>query len=106
MNMQEHHLILLMEECAEAAQRASKQLRFGRNEVQPGQDQPNHKRLRVELLDVLACIKFLETSGQIEPIDYHDVATHIQFKQKKIKRMLDLSRAQDCLQDSAGDGHG
>lgn len=103
MNLHEHHLVLLMEECAEAAQRASKQMRFGRDEVQPGQDKPNHERLRDELLDVLACVRFLELSGQIAYIFDKDVEAHMQRKQAKIDRMLALSRAQGCL--TQGEAH-
>lgn len=97
MNMIEHHLVLLMEECAEAAQRASKQMRFGRDEVQPGQIEANHERLRFEILDVFACVDFLVDSGQIASISRGDVLRHRAAKQEKIDRMLALSRAQGCL---------
>ena len=107
--LEDHHLVLTMEECAEAIreltakeladviQRCSKQLRFGRDEVQPGQDLPNSERLRDELLDVLCCIRFLEQSGQIDPISKTDVDAHMTGKQEKIDRMLALSRAQGRL---------
>lgn len=101
MDLKEHHLILLMEECAEVAHRASKQLRFGPNEVQPGQPLTNSARLRIELLDVFACVLFLEGSGQIEPIRERDVLDHMAMKASKITRMLALSRTQGCLTDSA-----
>lgn len=97
-SLEDHHLVMLMEECAEVAQRASKQLRFGRDEVQPGQPHPNHKRLRDEILDVLCCIRYLENSGQIERVDPLAVTMHYELKLEKITRMLGLSRAQGRLE--------
>jgi hypothetical protein len=102
MNVLEHHLMMLMEECAGAAQRASKQLRFGRDEVQPGQDMPNHRRLRDEILDVLTVVNRLQESGQIEPITYLDVLEHHKAKSAKVERMMALSRAQGCLTEGEG----
>jgi hypothetical protein len=110
-SLDDHHLVLLMEESNEAGlellaallatgKRCSKQLRFGRDEVQPGQLLANHERLRGELLDVLACIRFLERSGQIERIGESDVDTHMQAKQQKIDAMIALSRSQGRLEQS------
>lgn len=111
MNMREHDLLMQMEESAEAVleligclarviQRSSKQMRFGRDEVQPGQLLANHQRLRGELLDVLSCIRFLEKSGLIESISEADVITHMIEKQEKIDRMLALSRAQGRVENA------
>lgn len=113
-SLEDHHLVLMMEESSEAgiellelagalmrvSQRCSKQLRFGRDEVQPGQDVPNHQRLRTELLDVLACIRFIERSEQIERITGGDVDAHMRAKQEKIDRMIALSRSQGRLEAS------
>lgn len=96
-SVEDHHLIMLMEECAEAAQRASKQLRFGRDEVQPGQDLPNHRRLRDEILDVLAVVGRLQEANLIEPITHRDVMEHRKAKQEKVDRMMELSRSQGRL---------
>ena len=96
-SVEDHHLIMLMEECAEAAQRASKQLRFGRDEVQPGQAMPNHWRLRDEILDVLAVVERLQEANLIEPITQDDVIFHRREKQAKVDRMMALSRAQGRL---------
>lgn len=107
MNIEDHNLIVLMEECGEASievalgrvvQRASKQLRFGANEVQHGQEKTNRERLRFELLDLLCCIHFLEKSGQIDPITRDDIAKHIEGKQAKIDRMMQISRSQGRIQ--------
>lgn len=105
MQLEDHHLIVLMEECSETIleltaviQRASKQLRFGRDEVQPGQDRANHERLRIEIMDVLACIRILQLSQQIERIEEADVDAHFVEKQEKISRMLAISRAQGRIE--------
>lgn len=42
----------LIEECAEVIQRATKMLRFGAHEVQPGQDKDNSVRLALEIGDL------------------------------------------------------
>lgn len=53
MNNTQYLLTCLMEECAEVAQRASKAIRFGLAEVQPGQELTNRVRLERELADIL-----------------------------------------------------
>lgn len=45
-------LEILIEECAEVQQRATKMLRFGVQEIQPGQDLTNAQRLAREYGDV------------------------------------------------------
>lgn len=88
MEKDDFRLVCLMEELAEAAQRASKQLRFGRNEVQPGQPLPKHKRLREELLDVLVVIRDLARYSQIEEISLVQVIEHENYKLPKMKESL------------------
>lgn len=46
-------LEILIEECAEVQQRATKMLRFGVNEVQPGQPDNNSRRLALEVGDLM-----------------------------------------------------
>lgn len=59
MTKTQHLLTILAEECAEVAQRASKAIRFGLHEVQPGQPDDNQFRLEVELADLLATAETL-----------------------------------------------
>lgn len=54
MTKKEYLLTVLIEECAEVAQRACKALRFGLDEVQPGQSDNNLRRLERELADLMA----------------------------------------------------
>lgn len=59
MNVKEHLLTILSEECAEVAQRASKAARFGLKEIQPGQAEDNTRRLERELAELLAVAQIL-----------------------------------------------
>lgn len=104
-DLEDHHLIMLMEECAEVAHRASKQLRFGSDEVQPGQDLSNRQRLREEILDMFACVEFLVDSGQIGFISREDIRVHLMHKREKINRMLALSQKQGRLAHNGGEGN-
>lgn len=54
MNHLEHMLTILAEECAEVAQVASKAIRFGMEDHQPGPYESNRRRLERELADVVA----------------------------------------------------
>ena len=56
-------LTVLIEECAEVQQRATKALRFGVDEVQPGQPLSNAARLSVEIGDLLEMIDVAERAG-------------------------------------------
>jgi hypothetical protein len=59
MNRIEHLLTTLAEECVEVAQRATKALRFGLDEVQPGQKLTNAQRINVEVTDLFAVLEML-----------------------------------------------
>jgi hypothetical protein len=61
MDRTEHLLSILAEECVEAAQRCTKALRFGLDEVQPGQALTNEERIWQELNDVCAAAEMLIT---------------------------------------------
>lgn len=54
MNETQYLLVVLAEEAAEIVQRATKALRFGIHEVQPGQDEDNLRRLEREVADLEA----------------------------------------------------
>lgn len=92
MNRSEHLLTCLAEECAEVAQRVSKALRFGLDEVQPGQPLNNAQRIEEELADLIAVIGLLVREGVIEPPqpDYDG-------KREKIEHFMAISRDQGVL---------
>lgn len=58
-------LTILIEECAEVRQRATKMLRFGRDEVQPGQDFTNADRLAKEIGDLVVMVELAVQAGLV-----------------------------------------
>lgn len=95
MNREEHLLTCLAEECAEVGQRVSKALRFGLDEVQPGQPLRNSDRILEELRDLFAVAEILASEGVIgwcmpDRMDVHA-------KLAKIERFMSISRRQGVL---------
>lgn len=86
MTEREHLLTILAEECAEVAQRASKALRFGETEIQPGQFLTNRERITVEAIDLLAVLSMLGLGK------YDEQA--VKKKQAKVRKYLDY--ADEC----------
>lgn len=56
-------LEILIEECAEVQQRATKMLRFGVHEVQPGQELNNAQRLAMECGDFAEVARLVTDAG-------------------------------------------
>jgi len=71
MTRTQHLLIILMEECDEVSQRASKALRFGISEVQPQQPFTNADRLMFEMAHLVAAYEMLlaEYPGKLLQVD-------------------------------------
>ena len=82
-------LLLFMEECDEASQRASKAIRFTTEEVQPGQDLTNSQRVVYEFNDIVAVMEELHDEGVIDKILDIDA---IQKKREKIIEWLEYSK--------------
>ena len=91
MDRRQHRLLKLMEECAEVAQRASKQMLFGKHEVQQGQSLSNAERLRSEVLDVLLCIRICEREGHWQPITDDEIVAHEHRIGAKIHTAIDIA---------------
>lgn len=68
MTRQEHLLTILIEECNETAQRATKALRFGLEEVQPEQDATNAERIVYEFNDIVAVMELLYAEGGLPKV--------------------------------------
>ena len=66
MNRQEFLLTIMAEECVEVAQRISKALRFGLDEVQPGQEFKNSERILGEMMDLLAVAQMIEQEAGVK----------------------------------------
>lgn len=60
-------LTIIVEECAEVIQRCSKALRFGLDEVQPGQQADNATRIGLEVGDLLAMLDMAVAEGILHP---------------------------------------
>jgi hypothetical protein len=89
MKEREHLLIVLAEECAEVAQRASKALRFGLAEIQPGQPDDNLRRLEREFSELYEVASMLRLKIREE-----DRET----KREKLKKFMDYSRQLGTLE--------
>lgn len=83
LNETEHLLTNLSEECAEVAQRASKAIRFGLSEIQPGQHEDNRRRLEREWSELNAVADLLGLRVRDE-----DKTA----KLEKLKKYMDYSR--------------
>lgn len=90
MNRTEHLLTILAEECVEVAQRASKALRFGLDEAQPGQPYTNAERIMIEFDDLLAAQSMLQDEGLLPTSDPHRIAGKV----AQVEQML--LRSQEC----------
>lgn len=88
-------LTILAEECNEVAQRASKAIRFGLDEVQEGQELNNAERIIYEFNDFLATFQILQTEGYLP---YNGVSQPaIDAKKLKIEKWLKYSADQGVL---------
>lgn len=85
----EHLLTILGEECNEVGQRTSKALRFGLDEVEPGQELTNRQRIAEEISDLIAIIGLLRVEAKLE-IDQSP--PRLQAKLDKIETFLEYSR--------------
>lgn len=96
MNRTEHLLTILMEECNEVAQRASKAKRFGVDEIQDGQSLTNAERIVVEWNDLFAVMDMLLKEGVVKNIFDFNMANA---KQQKVEKYLEYSRQMGTLTD-------
>ncbi len=78
-------LTILAEECCEVGQRCTKALRFGTQEVQPGQDLTNAERIEVEVGDIFAVLRKMDELGILDPAKMRRLAIK---KTPKLERFL------------------
>lgn len=94
MTLQQFLVLKLMEECTEVAQRCSKTIQFGPDEVQPTNPLAgtNSYRLHQELQDLLATAVIAQGHGAVSfPGDFHNVVA-IHEKRVKLNKYLEYSR--------------
>ncbi|BCB28403.1 hypothetical protein SKTS_32890 [Sulfurimicrobium lacus] len=87
MNREQYLLVCLAEECAEVAQRVSKALRFGLDEIQPGQKLTNSQRITQELNDLAAVAEMLIADKSIDGLQRGAVDA----KKAKVKAFMAYS---------------
>jgi len=95
MNITEHLIAIVMEECAEIAQAASKMLRFGLDDGYPGSDRTNRDDLVREVNDLLGVLELLEEYG-IKLPGIGDQRMIVD-KKNRIKEYLNYSQEQGRL---------
>lgn len=79
---------VLGEECNEIAVRASKIIRFGLKEIQPGQPLTNAQRLALELDDLTAMIELI---NERVPGTYIPDRSNIDAKKEKVTKFIKYS---------------
>jgi hypothetical protein len=104
MNLDEYTLACISEElseiiieCAKAQQRIDKALRFGLDEVQPGQDLTNRARIRAELHDLMGSLEIANALGVIQFPNDRDA---IEEKKMKLLHYMDYSEKLGALKRS------
>lgn len=97
MNRKEHLLTILAEECVETAQRATKALRFGINEIQEGQNQDNAERIVYEFNDLFAVMNMLVEEGYIKNDEKLLNAEALERKKQRVEKYLLVSKKQGTL---------
>jgi precorrin-6x reductase len=85
-------LTILIEECAEVQQRATKVLRFGIDEIQPGQFADNTQRLSYEVGDLLAVI---DKCMDAKLINENIVAAQVPIKLQKMVKFMQQENKND-----------
>ncbi len=78
-------LIILMEECAEVTKRASKALRFGLDEIEPGKAMTNSYRLGSEMGDLLHMIMTLREEGMVTA---RSIREGVESKKRQLARFM------------------
>lgn len=97
MDRKEHLLTCLSEECAEVAQRVSKALRFGLDEVQAAQDLTNRQRIAEEYRDLVAVMNILVEDGVLHASELAVRQFQVDAKREKIERHMAISRREGVL---------
>ena len=95
MNLKEHLLTVLCEECAEVQQAASKALRFGAQDSRPGTDSTNAKDIEKEFIEAMAVRDMLRELGVInQPSNSKQIYDD---KRKRVEKYLELARKNGTL---------
>ena len=93
MTREEHLLVIIAEECVEIAKCATKALRFGLDDCEPGQPESNARRLCLECADLQAVLEMLAESNDLFDLTAKsiDMDAAMATKKAKVERFLDYS---------------
>ena len=92
MTREQYLYLKLMEEAAEVAQRASKTIQFGSEDVELGHIDTNTSRLMYEIYDLLSIIEIMGNMGLIPHINYDTLHNHMIMKEKKLEKYYTYSQ--------------
>jgi hypothetical protein len=93
--------VIAMEECDELSQRLSKALRFGGDEIQPGQPNTNRQRVLMEFADLLAAMEML--GFMVGPGALGTLRGLVDAKKAKVERYLAYSEQCGTLTPEPGE---
>ena len=94
MNETEYALCVVAEECDEVGQRCMKALRFGMDEIQPGQQLTNSERFWREVEDLQGALeRLVELRGS-----GGTTRAGVDAKKERIGKFMDYSESLGCLQ--------
>lgn len=100
MTREEHLLTIIAEECVEIAKNATKALRFGLDDCEPGQPDSNARRMCLECADLQAVLEMLKAHSITLALASQSVNIDecISLKKSKVERFLEYSRERGRLQ--------
>lgn len=96
MTENEHIMTTAAEEAVEVAQRITKALRFGVDEVQPGQQLSNGERILQEFHDLWSMLKWMAERG-LMPGALEPSREIADAKRAKVRKFMAISREQGTL---------
>lgn len=102
MTREQYLLTKLGEECNETAQRASKAIVFGLDDIQIGQDENNAERLRNEFCHIVAYMELLRDEGFIKLGEF-DMEYEVQQKKHELKHWYQYSINKGMVKDNIPD---
>lgn len=99
MTREQYLLTVLAEECNEVAQRCTKAIRFGAEEVEEGQGNNNRDRIEFEIIDMLGVIEMLMASGtlSVATLSLELNRDDINAKKAKVERYMEYSKSLGVL---------
>ena len=88
MTRREMLLLKLMEECAEVSQRASKQILYGKDEIQDGQPFTNAERTMGEFEDLIVIVGMLTEEKELPDTFMKFGSDRFETKKAKVEKWL------------------